>query len=152
MKLIRARGPGNSTTDALADRWHGLAIHLLRRLRREDVKAGLTGPRLSALSVVVFGGPITLGDLATAEQVKPPTMTRLVRALEEEGLVRREPDARDGRVVRLRATSKGENLLAAGRTRRVRKLSEPLASLSAEEQETLQNAAEILARVISRLS
>ena len=152
MRLIRARGPGKSTTDALADRWHSLAIHLLRRLRREDTKAGLTGPRLSALSVVVFGGPITLGDLAAAEQVKPPTMTRLVRALEEEGLVRREADARDGRIVRLRATAKGENLLAAGRTRRVRKLSEPLAALTAGEQSTLQEAAEILSRVISRLS
>jgi DNA-binding MarR family transcriptional regulator len=136
----------------LADRWHSLAIHLLRRLRREDTKAGLTGPRLSALSVVVFGGPITLGDLAAAEQVKPPTMTRLVRALEEEGLVRREADARDGRIVRLRATSKGESLLAAGRTRRVRKLSEPLAALTAAEQSTLQEAAEILSGVIRRLS
>ena len=136
----------------LADRWHSLAIHLLRRLRREDTKAGLTGPRLSALSVVVFGGPITLGDLAAAEQVKPPTMTRLVRALEDEGLVRREADSRDGRVVRLRATAKGESLLAAGRTRRVRKLSGPLAALTTDEQSTLQEAAEILSRVISRLS
>ena len=152
MNIIRARGPGKRTTDDLADRWHSLAIHLLRRLRREDVKAGLTGPRLSALSVVVFGGPITLGDLAAAEQVKPPTMTRLVRALEEEGLVRRETDPQDGRVVRLRATTKGANLLAAGRVRRVHKLSEPLASLTADEQRTLQRAAEILARVINRLS
>ena len=152
MRLIRARGPGNQTTDALADRWHSLAIHLLRRLRREDVKAGLTGPRLSALSVIVFGGPITLGELAAAEQVKPPTMTRLVRALETEGLVRRQSDPTDGRIVRLRATTKGENLLSAGRTRRVRKLSEPLALLTGEEQATLQNAAEILARVIGRLS
>ena len=152
MRPIRASGTGTRTTDALADRWHSLAIHLLRRLRREDVKAGLTGPRLSALSVIVFGGPITLGALAAAEQVKPPTMTRLVRALEEEGLVRREADPQDGRIVRLRATAKGENLLSAGRARRVRKLSEPLASLTADEQRTLQNAADILTRVISRLS
>ena len=152
MKHIRARAPGNRPSDALADRWHSLAIHLLRRLRREDVKAGLTGPRLSALSVVVFGGPITLGDLAAAEQVKPPTMTRLVRALESEGLVRREADPQDGRIVRLRATTKGVNLLSAGRARRVHKLSEPLASLTAEEQRVMQNAAEILARVINRLS
>ena len=148
----RARGKSETSINALADRWHSLAIHLLRRLRREDVKAGLTGPRLSALSVVVFGGPITLGDLATAEQVKPPTMTRLVRALEEEGLVRREADARDGRIVRLRATTKGQTLLAAGRTRRVQKLSEPFASLTEAEQRTLRDAAEILARVIKRLS
>ena len=135
-----------------ADRLHSAAIHLLRRLRREDAKSGLSAPRLSALSVVVFGGPITLGDLAAAEQVKPPTMTRLVRALDAEGLVRREADPQDGRIVRLRATARGENLLYAGRARRVHKLSEPLASLTAEEQRTLQNAAEILSRVISRLS
>src|SRR6188508_2981688 len=103
---MRARGRGASAPDELADRWHSLAIHLLRRLRREDVKAGLTGPRLSALSVIVFGGPITLGDLAAAEQVRPPTMTRLVRALEHEQLVRREKDPSDGRVVRLLATAK----------------------------------------------
>src|ERR671914_1928025 len=102
----------------LADRLHSAAIHLLRRLRRTDTKTGLSGPRLSALSVVVFGGPLTLGELAAAEQVKPPTMTRLVRALEARGLVSREPDERDGRVVRLRATAKGRTLMAEGRARR----------------------------------
>jgi DNA-binding MarR family transcriptional regulator len=152
MPAPRARGKSDRHADALADRWHSLAIHLLRRLRREDVKAGLTGPRLSALSVIVFGGPITLGDLAAAEQVKPPTITRLVRALEAEGLVRRESDPSDGRVVRLRATARGESLLSAGRARRVRRLAEPLTSLTADERATLQNAAEILSRVISRLS
>jgi DNA-binding MarR family transcriptional regulator len=148
----RARGRGEQTAEELADRWHSLAIHLLRRLRREDVKAGLTGPRLSALSVIVFGGPITLGELAAAEQVRPPTMTRLVRALEAEGLVRRESDPADGRVVRLRATAKGETLLSAGRTRRVRKLTQPLTALTDEERKTLHDAAAILARVVGRLS
>lgn len=152
MKLTRARGPGANRADELADRWHSLAIHLLRRLRREDAQAGLTGPRLSALSVIVFGGPITLGDLAAAEQVRPPTMTRLVRALEQERLVRRERDPADGRVVRLRATAKGENLLGAGRARRVRRLAEPLAELTAMERDTLHAAAEILSRVVSRLA
>ena len=152
MPSKRARGRGNSAADQLADRWHSLAIHLLRRLRREDTSAGLTGPRLSALSVIVFGGPITLGDLATAEQVKPPTMTRLVRALEADGLVRRESDPRDGRVVQLRATAKGESVLSAGRARRVRKLSQPLAAMTDSERATLEDAAEILSRVISQLS
>jgi len=152
MKPVRARGRGPRSPDELADRWHSLAIHLLRRVRREDVKAGLTGPRLSALSVVVFGGPITLGDLAAAEQVRPPTMTRLVRALEREQLVRREKDPNDGRVVRLRATAKGENVLRAGRARRVRRLAEPISDLSETEREALQHAADILMRVVSRLS
>ncbi len=149
---MRARGKTDSQSDELADRWHSLAIHLLRRLRREDVRAGLTGPRLSALSVIVFAGPITLGELAAAEQVKPPTMTRLVSALEREQLVRREKDPTDGRIARLRATARGQSLLQAGRTRRVRQLAEPLEALSNTERDTLQNAAEILARVIARLA
>ena len=85
--------------EQLADRLHSAAIHLLRRLRREDAASGLSGPRLSALSVIVFGGgPITLGQLALAEQVRPPTMTRLVNRLAAEGLVTREPDPADGRI------------------------------------------------------
>lgn len=152
MNQPRARGRGSRTADELADRWHGLAIHLLRRLRREDVKAGLTGPRLSALSVIVFGGPITIGDLAAAEQVKPPTMTRLVRALEHEQLVRREKDPDDGRIVRLRATAKGTHLLREGRTRRVHRLAAPLSDLSTDERDTLQQAAEIFARVVAHLA
>ena len=149
---MSARGKSAAMPDYLADRWHSLAIHLLRRLRREDTKVGLTGPRLSALSVIVLGGPITLGELAAAEQVKPPTMTRLVRALEDEGLVRRESDPRDGRVVRLSATSKGESLLHAGRARRVRRLATPIGELTTSERETLREAAEILARVVTKLS
>jgi DNA-binding MarR family transcriptional regulator len=152
MTAKRARGRGTRSADELADRWHSLAIHLLRRLRREDAKAGLTGPRLSALSVIVFGGPITLGELAAAEQVRPPTMTRLVRALEREQLVRRENDPDDGRVVRLRATTKGETLLREGRNRRVQRLAEPLARLTTAERELMENAAEILARVVRHLA
>src|SRR5918912_3988253 len=90
-----------------ADRFHSAAIHALRRVRREDPATGLSAARLSALSVLVFGGPRTLGELAAAEQVRPPTMTGLVRALEEGGYVRRDADPDDGRVHRLRSTAKG---------------------------------------------
>jgi len=68
--------------EALADQLHSAAIHLLRQLRKEDDTSGLSAPRLSALSVVVFGGPLTLGALARAEQVRPPTMTRIGTGLE----------------------------------------------------------------------
>jgi DNA-binding MarR family transcriptional regulator len=149
---VPARGKGNNSTDELADRLHSQAIHLLRRLRREDARGGLTGPRLSALSVIVFGGPITLGDLAAAEQVKPPTMTRLVRALESDGLVRREKDPADGRIVRLRATSNGQELLGEGRARRVRRLATVLDELAPAERDAMKKASEILARVVARLS
>ena len=149
---MSARGKTAGSPDELADRWHSLAIHLLRRLRREDTATSLTGPRLSALSVIVFGGPVTFGELAAAEQVKPPTMTRLVSALEDAGLVRRESDKNDKRIVRLRATTKGEQLLHAGRARRVKSLAEPIAELTAADRITLTKAADILARVVSRLS
>jgi DNA-binding MarR family transcriptional regulator len=113
-------------------------------VRREDARSGLTAPRLSALSVVVFGGPLTLGALAAAEQVRPPTMTRLVAALEAQGLVVRDPDPHDGRVVRVRATAKGQRLLAAGRARRVEKLAGAVGALSADDRAVLARAAAIL--------
>ncbi|HJU65574.1 MAG TPA: MarR family transcriptional regulator, partial [Gemmatimonadaceae bacterium] len=99
MNRARASPPPDAReAERIADRVHSAAIHLLRRLRKEDTKTGLSAPRLSALSVVVFGGPLTLGALAAAEQVRPPTMTRLVTALEKRGLVTREPDPDDGRL------------------------------------------------------
>jgi DNA-binding MarR family transcriptional regulator len=151
MSKTRARA-GQGHAEAIADRWHSLAIHLLRKLRREDAKAGLTGPRLSALSVVVFAGPVMLGELAAAEQVKPPTMTRIVRALERQRLVRREKDPTDGRIVRLRATARGQALLHAGRARRVAKLATPIAELDAADRELLERAAEVLSGAVARIS
>lgn len=130
-----------------AESIHSAAIHLLRRLRREDDASGLTAPRLSALSVVVFGGPLSLGALAAAEQVRPPTMTRLVAALEADGLVVREPDPRDGRGVLVRATAAGRQLLEEGRTRRTSALVRQLAALDADELATLCDAAAILERL-----
>jgi DNA-binding MarR family transcriptional regulator len=134
-----------------ADRLHSAAIHLLRRLRREDAKTGVSAPRLSALSVVVFGGPLTLGELANAEQVKPPTMTRLVSALEDEGLVTREPDADDGRLTRIRATPKGRALLFRGRARRVAALAAEVRALSPADREALARAIDIIDGVNARL-
>src|SRR4051812_34314338 len=95
--------PVPSAAADLADRLHSAAIHLLRRLRREDDASGLPAPHLSALSVIVFGGPITLGALATAEQVRPPTMTRVIAALERQGLLTRESSEDDRRVIRVKA-------------------------------------------------
>jgi DNA-binding MarR family transcriptional regulator len=149
-RRARSKSPTTAPSpEAVGDRLHSAAIHLLRALRREDTASGLSAPRLSALSVVVFGGPITLGALATAEQVRPPTMTRLVAALEAQGLVTREPDPDDGRVVRLRATAKGQRLLAAGRARRVAKLAAQVDALPAEEQTLLARAADLVERLVA---
>jgi len=144
----RARRPAASDKNhELADRLHSVAIHLLRRLRREDDASGLPAPQLSALSVIVFGGPITLGALATAEQVRPPTVTRLVATLEADGLVRREPDAEDGRIVRVRATARGARLLLEGRRRRVASLADSVGKLPAADRGALALAVPILERV-----
>ena len=137
--------------EVIADRLHSAAIHLLRRLRREDATSGLSAPRLSALSVIVFGGPLTLGELANAEQVRPPTMTRLVSALEDAGLVAREADPEDKRLTRIRATAKGRALLSRGRARRVAALTEEVRALASGEREALARALAILDQVITRL-
>jgi len=120
------------------------AIHLLRRLRKEDRALGISAARLSALSVVVFGGPLTLGELAAAEDVTPPTMTRLVAALEAEGLIARASDPGDGRVVRVRATAKGRRVMERGRARRTESLAAQLAALSPDQLDTLEHATAIL--------
>jgi DNA-binding MarR family transcriptional regulator len=129
---------------ALADQLHSAAIHLLRHLRKEDDASGISAPRLSALSVVVFGGPVTLGQLARAEQVKPPTMTRIVTGLEKDGLVRREGDKRDRRLTRIHATPKGQKVLVAGRARRVELLAREVERLGATELAELGRGAQLL--------
>ncbi len=105
---------------------------------------GLSGPRTSALSVIVFRGPVTMSALAEAEQVRPPTMTRLVDGLERRGLVRRVSHAADGRVQLVEATAAGKRLLNTGRVRRVARLMRDIAHLSGADQRVLARAAEIM--------
>ena len=133
-----------SALEATADRLHSAAIRILRMVRREDDRIGITAPRLSALSVIVFAGRTTLTELAAAEQVRPPTMTRIVDALVEAGLAARTPDPDDRRVIRIAATGKGRALLAAGRARRVRALAARLERLGPDERATLAAAAALM--------
>lgn len=133
-----------------ADRLHSAAIHLLRGLRREDRATGLSGPRLSALSVVVFSGPIPVGELAAAEQVRPPTISRLVKELEKLGLVRRRRSADDERVQLVTATPRGRKVLEDGRRRRVAALAEELSKLSPRDQRLLERSAGLLESVAGR--
>src|ERR687895_1900718 len=113
----------------VADRLHSAAIHLLRRLRVEDEALGLSAPRLSVLSVLVFAGPKRIGELARIEQVEPPTMTRLVDGLVRDRLAVREADPDDARAVRVRATPAGTRALRRGRERRVETLRASLTTL-----------------------
>ena len=132
----------------VAGRLHSSAIRLLRTLRREDDGSGLSAPRLSALSVIVFVGPLSLAELAAAEQVKPPTMSRIVDALVEQGLVTREVKPGDRRSVEIAATPEGVRLLNAGRERRVRALVSRMSVLADSERRALARGVEILERVV----
>ncbi|HKQ13380.1 MAG TPA: MarR family transcriptional regulator [Steroidobacteraceae bacterium] len=111
---------------------------------------GLSGPRASALSVLVFGGPTSLAQLAKAEQVKPPTMARLVDALEAAGLARRKVDKSDLRAVRIEATAKGRKLLLEGRARRLRQLTTMLEGTTTAEQAVLADAVSTLQRLLKQ--
>ena len=140
----------SSAHSEAADKLHSASIHVLRRVAREDPASGLSAARLSALSVLVFGGACTLGELAAAERVRPPTMTNIVRGLEADGLVRREADPSDGRVARVRATAKGERILQRARARRIANLAERLRSLSPEEVVHVHEAAELVERALAQ--
>lgn len=128
----------------LADRLHSLAIHLLRRVKRGDDAAGLSGPRLSALSVVIYRGPISLTELAKAESVTAPTMTRLVQALVKAGLVEKSVDTEDNRAVLLRATDAGRQALGVARARRLAALEELLSRLDHDDAVTVERAVNVL--------
>jgi DNA-binding MarR family transcriptional regulator len=136
--------------DAVADRLHSAAIHLLRRLRVEDEALGISAPRLSALSVLVFAGPKRIGELAQIEQVEPPTMTRLVDGLQRDGYVTRSPDPNDARAVRVEATARGRAALLEGRRRRVEAFSALLSGLPRRELATLARGVTALERALGQ--
>ena len=147
--MARRASPRPRPALSLADRLHSAAIHLLRRVRRVDDATGLSPARLSALSVIVFAGPIRVSALAIAEQVRTPTMTPIVAALERAGLVTRESDASDARAALLSATPTGARLMAEGRARRVAALAAELDRLGGAERAVLERAVEILEKVRS---
>src|SRR5262245_39125566 len=138
--------------DELAARFHSAILHLLRRLAKEDRASGVTPARLSALSVLVFGGERTIGSLASAEGVPPPTMTRLGAGLVADGLVARAGDPADRRAVRVRATTAGRALLVEGRDRRVAALRELLAPLTPKERRRLVRSAAIVEQMLANRS
>src|SRR5713226_7828276 len=150
MTRVKSKNAGAKEGFETADRLHSAAIHLLRRLRVRDRESGVGPAQLSALSVLVFGGPRSLGELADAEQVRPPTMSRIVAGLERAGLVKRRK-TEDGRRVRLEASAKGTKILQEGRKRRVESLASTLSVLSEEEQQELGDLVELLQRVIRNL-
>ena len=131
-------------SEDVADRLHSASIHLLRRAAEEDRGAGLSRARLSALSVVVFRGPLTLGELAAAEAVRSATMSGIVNGLERDGFVHRRPHGTDRRAVQVEATAAGRRLLERARTRRIALVASKLGDLSQSDLAVLRRAADLL--------
>lgn len=129
---------------------HGAAVRLLRLVRAGDAAGGLTAPRASALSVLVFGGPLTLGELAHTEQVRPPTITRLVAGMMRDKLVRVRADATDARIKRVEATARGRRLLLEARDRRVARLAAAMDALPNSQRDLLVRATEVLESLVAR--
>ncbi|MDQ1386881.1 MAG: hypothetical protein QOF56_335 [Acidobacteriaceae bacterium] len=155
MTKVKAQEPSarqdpaaRSETITAADRLHSAAIHLLRRGRKQDVASGIGPAQLSALSVLVFAGPQTLASLAAAEQVRPPTMSRIVAALKRSRLVDITRDTHDARRMRIRAAARGTLLLQQARQRRIEYLAAHLDSLTTTELAQLTTAAEILENLL----
>lgn len=143
--------PENHAVD-IANRLHSVAVHLLRRVRQEDALTGLSPARLSALSVLGFGGPHTISELAEAEQVALPTISRIVAALVTEGLVERQADVRDRRTIHLVVTPKGMEVLHEGQRRRTVQLEHLLAQLTRPEQATIEQALVSMERMLRGIS
>lgn len=116
--------------------------------RRDPGEGGISPPRLSALSVLALGGAMSLAELAAAEGVKAPTMSRIVERLVKDGLATREPDPANRRKVRIAATEEGKRRLEGGREQRVRALRERLRRLADSEQRALARGVEVLERVL----
>jgi len=144
----QAREQPASPAVGVADRLHSAAIHLLRLVRKQDVATGEGPARLSALSVLVFGGPKTLKELAAAEQVKPPTMSRIVAGLVRSRLVNVSSDPKDSRRRNIRATVKGTKLLQKARQMRISELASLLESLPPDELASLSHAVEIIQKAL----
>ena len=135
----------------VADALHSAAIHLLRGVRKEDEATGVGPAQLSALSVLVFAGAMRLTELAVIEQVKPPTMTKVISGLRGRGLVKQRADPNDGRAVRLEATGRGTRLLQQGRQRRIERLAAAFSTLGPQELDVLARAAAIVERISTTL-
>lgn len=142
----RARGKSqiSDETLVLADELHSAAIHLLRQLRVEDRASGIGPAQLSALSVLVFGGGMSLKRLAEIEQVRPPTMVRIVRGLVEQRLAVSQPDPEDARRVCIAATAQGRALTLKARRRRVDALARMLEGKTGAERGEIAAAVNIL--------
>ncbi len=122
-------------------------MRLARRLRLERAREDLTLNQLAVLGTLDRRGPLTVGELAGLEKVRPPSMTRTVACLEEAGLVSRRPHERDGRQVVVELTSGALQVLDDDRRRRDAWLAQRLGVLTHDELELLRRVAPLLERL-----
>jgi DNA-binding MarR family transcriptional regulator len=145
-----ARTPTTARPEADASLVAGLRLvvmRLARRLRQQS-EGDVTASRLSALSSINRLGPLTLGELAAVEKVQPPSMTKIVAKLEEQGFVVREPDLADRRVTRVRVSDEGRSYVTRSRTLKNAYLAERLDRFDAAERELLARALPLLERLV----
>jgi len=137
-----------SDLQSVATDLHQVVLRLLRQLRIHDLEAGTTSARLSVLSLLVFAGLERPSDLARAEQVSVPTISRMLKGMEEEGLVRRRRDPGDGRAARILATARGRRIIEAARRARLDDLVGRLGRLSRTDQRRLRDALPLLRQLL----
>lgn len=136
------------TVAGLAEGLRPAVMRLARRLRQmRDDTLGLTPSQLSAMGVLLSSGDQLMGELAVAEKVAPPSMTRVVNTLEERELVARRPDPRDRRQCLVALTDSGRQVLLANRRRRSEWLAQRIDELSPDDQEVLRRAVGVLERI-----
>lgn len=132
---------------ALAPELRSAVIMAARRIRAERGSADLTDPQYSVLVHLEKRGELTPGQLADLERIQPPSMTRTVNCLAEDGLVAKQPHATDGRVVVVSLTDAGRSQVAETRQRRSEWLEHELAEMSDDERRRLADAVELLRRL-----
>lgn len=141
--MERKSSPSLPRPDAVAaaDRLHSAAIRLLRTARVADIRSGIGPARLSALSMLVYAEPMSLKRLAQIEQVRPPTMSRIIAGLERLKMVQRAASSKDRRAILLTATARGRKTLETARARRIGILAEKVEGFSGADLVVLSAAA-----------
>ena len=145
---MTSRSPVTASDAELASRLRLAVTRLARRLRTQ-LPGELSPSQLATLSTVERQGPLTLGELSKAERVKPPTMTKIVSCLEEQGLVTRTVDHSDRRVARVEATAAGLRFLDRSRRQKDAYLAERLRTLDADDRASLERAIDVLERLLN---
>ncbi len=139
--------PGDLRSEALAGLLRDAIGRLGRRMRADRAATDLSLGQWAALRALDIHGPMTPSELAAHERVQPPSMTRILARLEEQGYVTRTPDPVDRRQVVLAASKQGRTLLGEDRRRKDKWLSQRMRGLDADEVAALAAALPVLEKL-----